>query len=216
MVAPWTRCSPSPRQAVKNLGTKIYQAPYMKYHISAISGASFVTMQRLRKVFPWLPSSVRKALVQALARSRLDYDNALLVAANDTLMFKLQTSGGAKYCCPLVCNLLAGSPSAPTLRALHWLLVMKYIVLKLCCLTHKSLMGRGPTYMTDKLHHYCPAWSLRSSDKAQLVVLRIHTSRSGGRSFSFPTPATQNQLPYFLRSSPDVPKFKKLVKTCLL
>lgn len=115
--------TPVPEQAVKNLGMKFDQALTMKEHILVAAGVCYYNMRLLRRIFPYLPTSARKTLVQAWVISRLDYGNALFADVNKTLMAKLQVVQNTAA--RLVLNRPSGKSSAPLLRELHRLPVKK-------------------------------------------------------------------------------------------
>ena len=53
----------------------------------------------------------------------------------------------------------------PLLQQLHWLPVKSRITYRILLLTHKSLHGVSPPYLTDLLHPHTQSGSLRSSDQ---------------------------------------------------
>lgn len=75
--------SPAPSTTVaKNLGVRLDVLLSMKDQIMTTAGTCYHTLCLLRRVFLWLPLSVRRTLIQALIIGRLDYCNALLASAN--------------------------------------------------------------------------------------------------------------------------------------
>lgn len=98
-------------KVVKNLGILVDNNLSMEEQVSSICGTCFHTLRLLKTVFPWLPISSRRTLIQALIISRLDYENALLVAANETLLSRLQVVQNTVA--HLVYKVSAGTSSIP-------------------------------------------------------------------------------------------------------
>lgn len=165
-------------------------------------------MQSLRKIFQWILVESRKPLVQGLIIIQLDYGNALMASINEELLTKLQVLQNTAT--RLVLNLPSRSPSAPSLKALHWFPIRKRIRFKIMCLAHKNMYGNRPSYLAKKINWYLPNRNLRSGTKHLLAPLRIHTSRNGGRSFSHLAPVFWNELPLQLRMVIDHNQFRPL------
>ena len=63
-----------------------------------------------------------------------------------------------------------------------------------------SLSGSGPQYLSDLIHVYTPARSLRSStDTRILSTPNVKLKSYGQRSFAYHGPTTWNSLPLALR-----------------
>ena len=103
---------------------------------------------------------------------------------------------------------------SPFLQKLHWLPVTTRIAYKINLLTYKSYNGLSPTYLSDLLHRYVPARTLRSSNQSLLQL--PHTSKTfGQRSFSYAAPSLWNNLPLPIRNADNVNIFKNMLKTHL-
>lgn len=204
---------PLRKQSVRNLGITIDNKLSMKNHVNLVLGTCYGILQKLRKIFKWLPIESRKPLVQGPIVSRLDYGNALLASLNEDLFSKLQILQNTAA--RLILNLPPRSPSAPSLRSLHRLLIRKRGHFKILCLTHKIIHGTRPSYLAKKLNRYKPGRMLGSSSKSLLALLRICTVRSGGRSFYFLALYLWNKLPFYLLSIADHKRFRKELKTWL-
>lgn len=152
-------------------------------------------------------------LIQGLIISRLDYGNALFASINEEQLNKLQVLQNAAA--RLVLNLPPRTPSAPSLRILHWLPIRQRIKFKIGCLTHRTLIGQGPKYLAKKLRRYQPTRTLRSSNNHLLTIPRTRTIKNGNRSLSCFAPTLWNTLPLPLRAENDHKKFRKMLKTWL-
>ena len=102
----------------------------------------------------------------------------------------------------------------PVLKDLHWLPVTQRIDYKILLHVYKALNGLGPAYITDMLHLYRPARSLRSADSHQLEIPRTCHSW-GDRAFSKAAPVLWNSMPQSIRMSASLGSFKSSVKTIL-
>lgn len=160
--------APAPKTVVKNLGVQLDQKLTLKEQVSTTIDACFHALGLLRRVFTFLPLSTRKTLIQTLVLSRLDYCNALLISASEASLNKLQVVQNTAA--RLVSNAPSLTPSLPLLQRLHWLPVRKQISFKICCIVHKSLNGKGPRYLAEKLMKYQPPRALHSGNKSLLVV----------------------------------------------
>jgi len=199
----------------RDLGVVIDSGLSMADQVSAICRAAYYQLRQLRTVTRCLTPEATKTTVQAFISCRLDYCNALLYGIADDLLRRLQSVQNA------AARLVAGSRRSdhitPVLRRLHWLPVRRRIEFKLALLTHKSLNGSTPRYLSDdcQLVSDVGRRRLRSSDISTCVVPRTHTG-FGDRAFQVAGPRLWNSLPASLRQSDTtVGQFKKLLKTHL-
>lgn len=160
----------TPKLVVKNLGVRLDKKLITKEHATTTVGACFHVLSLLRRVFPFLPLTTRKTLIQALVLSRLDYCNALLISPNEASLNRMQVIQNTVA--HLVSNAPPRTASLPLLQQLHWFLVRKQIRFKICCIVHKSLNGQGPSYLAVKCTIYLPLRSLRSGTKSRLLTPR--------------------------------------------
>ena len=89
----------------------------------------------------------RKAIVQAIIMSRLDYCNGLLYGTPAVHLGKLQRLQNAAA--RLVCTVSRYDPITPSLINLHWLPVTHRIEFKIAMLVHKCIYGVAPQYLLD-------------------------------------------------------------------
>jgi len=143
------------------------------------------------------------------------YTKVTGIGIADDLLQRLQSVQNA------AARLVAGSRRSdhitPVLRRLHWLPVRQRIEFKLALLTHKSLNGSTPRYLSNdcQLVSDVGRRRLRSSDISTCVVPRTHTG-FGDWAFQVAGPRLWNSLPASLRQSDTtVGQFKKLLKTLL-
>ncbi|KAK7886504.1 hypothetical protein WMY93_026125 [Mugilogobius chulae] len=91
-----------------------------------------------------------------------------------------------------------------------------HIQFKVLLITLKALHNLAPPDLTDLLHRYTTARSLRFSDSNLLLLpCRIRLRTWGNRTFSIAAPNQWNMLPQQLRDCTDLTTFKKNLKTQL-
>ena len=100
----------------------------------------------------------------------------------------------------------------PALISLHWLPVSMRPRYKLCSLVFKCLSGSGPEYLSALLVKQDPQRSLRSAQDTELLVIPRTSSKLGERAFSVAGPRIWNTLPFELRKTADIERFKKDLK----
>ena len=109
-----------------------------------------------------------------------------------------------------------------TLRTLHWLPVRQRIIFKTLVLVYKYLTTGQPKYFAPYLPLYKSAVNTRRSNPKNLFLLvpsycpSIHKSKVHfNNSFSYDAPKLWNDLPYDIRSAPNLSSFKSRLKTYL-
>ena len=90
-----------------------------------------------------------KTLVQDLVLSHLDYANAIFVGIPKRNIQRLQKV--QNMAAKLALNRDKWSSSKESLKQLHWLPIQAQIDFKILVPTHKSLHGKAPEYLINKL-----------------------------------------------------------------
>ena len=90
-----------------------------------------------------------KTLVQGLVLSHLDYADAIFVGIMKRNIQRLQKV--QNMAAKLVLNRDKWLSSKESLKQLHWLPIQAWIDFKILVLTHKSLHGKAPEYLINKL-----------------------------------------------------------------
>ena len=125
--------------------------------------------------------------------SHLDYCNSLLVRLPQYLIKRLQ--GVQNAAARSILRTPRSEHISSLLQNLHWLPVNRRILHKAAALSHTSLCGSGPQYLSDLIHVYTPARSLcSSSDTRILGTPNIVLKSYGQRSFAYHGPTTWNSL----------------------
>ena len=163
-----------------------------------------------------LSRDVTARLVSALALSRLDYCNAILVGLPQTTLSSLQRVLHAAA--RMVLNLRPCDHVTPALLELHWLPIAERIDFKLCLLVHKALVGHAPQYIADLIRPVADLpsrASLRTAHSGDLYVPRT-CRRFGDRAFAVAAPRVWNSLPTDIQlHQSTTTSFKRRLKTVL-
>ena len=88
----------------------------------------------------------------------------------------------------------------PTLKALHWLLVEKRIILKILLMTYKTLNGLAPSYLTTLITRDHLTHKLGSSSRSTLQVPHVKTSTYGYRVFCSTKTLELTSRPYKIKA----------------
>ena len=185
----------------------------MKKHVDHICKTSLMAVRKISKIRRYLDSDTTTRLVHALVTSRLDSCNSLLYGLPAKDLAKLQRV--QHIAARLIHRVPSTQHISPILQKLHWLPVTTRIIYKINLLTYKAYNGLSPTYLSDLLHHYAPARTLRSSNQSLLQLPHVSSKTFGQRSFSFAAPSLWNNLPQQIRKADNVNIFKTMLKTHL-
>lgn len=103
-----------------------------------------------------------------------------------------------------------------TLRDLHWLPIKWRITYKILLLTYKAIHGLSPLYLSELIHPYIPARTLRSSNLSLLTIPdNINSIHFGHRSFYHASATLWNSVPLHIRQAESISIFKSHLKTHL-
>ena len=185
--------------------------PSMKQHINFIYKTAFFEVRRISTIRQHLTVDATKSLVVSLVLSRIGYCNSLLAGLPLSLISKLQR---VQNCAARL--VVRASPNIHTtsiLAQLHWLPVQARISYKIACLCFSSINSSAPDYLSDILHLYSPARSLRSSADTRLLKLPLFKCKTkGDRAFSHFGPSVWNSLPPDIRNATTITTFKFVLK----
>jgi len=203
----------TPSPVSKNLGVFMDSSMNMKKHVDHICKTSLMAVRKISKIRRYLDFDTTTRLVHALVTSRLDSCNSLLYGLPAKDLAKLQRV--QHIAARLIHRVPSTQHISPILQKLHWLPVTTRIIYKINLLTYKAYNGLSPTYLSDLLHHYAPARTLRSSNQSLLQLPHVSSKTFGQRSFSFAAPSLWNNLPQQIRKADNVNIFKTMLKTHL-
>lgn len=196
---------------VRNLGVLLDSNLQLNSQVNKTVTTCLSLLRALRKILPLLPISARSQVVQSVVLSRIDYCNALLLGAPDSLLRKLQRV--QTMAAKLALNRTCTASASLALKDLHWLPVVQRVRFKALCIVFRALHKTGPKTLQNKFVWHCPIRTLRSANLAH--VPRAKKARTGGRSFSVAASSLWNALPPELWQINDLISFKKDLKTSL-
>ncbi|XP_067660309.1 uncharacterized protein [Haliotis asinina] len=202
-----------PSDVVRNLGVHIDSSLTFNAHVNQVSKVCFFHLRSISNIRQYLTSAATQALVRALVTSRLDYCNSVLSGINSNLAVKLQRIQNTSA--RIISRTSKCAHITPILKELHWLPVKARIDFKILCLTYKCLRGLAPSYLSNLLHPYVPARTLRSNSQNILVIPTYRLKSFGHRSFSYTAPVLWNVLPCDIKDSKSFDSFKAKLKTHL-
>lgn len=202
----------TPSSTIKNLGVVFDQTLSMSDHVRSVVKTVNFHLRNIYRIRRYITFDSCNHLVRSLILSRLDYANSLLYGISEMDRVKLQRLQNRAARLIYKCNRL--HPSEPLRRELHWLPVDKRVIFKILLLTFKGMQDLTPAYLSQLHAHYKPGRNLRSSNANLLHVPRTYRS-VGDHSFHVAGPCLWNSLPLYIRHSPSVNVFKKLLKTYL-
>jgi len=155
------------RDTVKLLGVTLDSALSMDRHVTEMVRGCRHT-SALRRIRPLLTLDVAKSVGHSIVSSRLDYANALLHGTSTTNLHRLQIAQNSLA--RAVCQAPRSVSATMLRRQLHCLPVRQRISYKLAVVTYKTNSTKTPAYLSDIIHEYHPARTLRSADKLLLAV----------------------------------------------
>ena len=189
-------------------------------HVNSVIKSCFISLRDLHRIRRFLSVDTSVVIANALVSSRLDYCNSLFRSLSSRNATRLQyvqnalarfVTGASKY-----------THITSTLRTLHWLPVRQRIIFKTLVLVYKYLTTGQPKYFAPYLPLYKSAVNTRRSNPKNLFLLvpsycpSIHKSKVHfNNSFSYDAPKLWNDLPYDIRSAPNLSSFKSRLKTYL-
>jgi len=136
-----------PSRQVRDLGVVLDSELSLAAHVSHITSVCYFQIRQIRLLRQSLSFEASHALVRALVHSRLDYCNAVLANAPQSLLAPLQSVLRSAARAVLRCPRRAGLTQLIHKR-LHWLPMPERITFKLTTLAYKCISGRAPDYLT--------------------------------------------------------------------
>ena len=134
---------------VKYLGAYLNEQLKLDKYVTEKCRKATYNLYNIRKIRNSLTISACKTLVQGLVLSHLDYENAIFVGILKRNIQRLQKA--QNIATKLVLKRDKWSSSKESLKQLHSLAIQAQIDFKILVLTHKSLHGKAPEYLINKL-----------------------------------------------------------------
>ena len=200
-----------PTNYVRNLGY-IYDAELKNNsHINKLVSTCYVTLRRISGIRDLLDYDTCRILVQALALSKVDYWNSLLLGSSQYVLDKLQKilNMGAW----VISRKRKYDHISKDIQELHWLKIPEWIQDKVAVLTSECVKGDAPTYLKDLInttHNHAYSTTNNYLPVSMSKLSQVHKS-----SFSIMAGRIWNDLPFNLRSTDSSNIFKTGLKTVL-
>ena len=208
----------SPADVVRNLGV-LFDAKFcFTNHVNSVIKSCFISLRDLHRIRRFLSVDTSVVIANALVSSRLDYCNSLFRSLSSRNATRLQ------YVQNTLARFVTGTSKythiTSTLRTLHWLPIRQCIIFKTLVLVYKYLTTGQPKYFAPYPPLYKSAMNTRCSNPKNLFLqvpsycASIHKSKVHfNNSFSYDAPKLWNDLPYDIRSAPNLSSFKSQLKT---
>ena len=135
-----------PVTSVRNLG--IFVDAYslvMRTHVQCTVSGCFAALRQLRQIRNSEPMAAFKSLVVALATTRLNYGNGVLIGLTTNLVRRLQSV--QNRAARLIFKRRRFDHITDALVTLHWLRIQERVVYKIAVLTCRVLHGIAPNYL---------------------------------------------------------------------
>ena len=181
---------------VKYLRAYLDEQLKLDKHVTEKCKKATYNLYNIRKIRISLTISACKTIVQGFVLSHLDYANAIYVGIPKRNIQRLQKV--QNMAAKLVLNRDKWSSSKESLTQLHWLPIQAWIDFKILFLTHKSLYGKAPGYLINKLELKTSTQNLQSDNDGKLLKVPM-TKRK-----TFVEEGSQHMLQKYGMVCPDI------------
>ena len=161
-----------------------------------------------------LSKELKTQLVRSFILSRIDYCNICLYGIKKGEIYQLQKllNSTVRFFFNLTGDRYRDHIT-PYLKELHFLPVEYRITYKVALMTYKCMNNLAPSYLIQLIRLKDGLQSLRDShDYFLLEFPALPKTLNVYRRFSYIAPLESNNLPYELRTCPDLGTFKKKLK----
>ena len=202
-----------PTERARNIGVIFDRVFSFDKHIINMTKNINYHLYNIGKLRKYLTNEAAKTYVHSVITSRLDFCNSLLYGLPQSSLHPLERA--LKNAARIVSLTRRSDHITPVMRSLHWL-PLKRIEYKIILLTHKTLKGLTPAYLSDLLvAKPVRRASLRSNNLSLLDIPRSSTPTYGDHTFCVAAPTLWNNLPQSIRSIDSLELFKQKLKTFL-
>ena len=161
-------------------------------HINKLTSALFITIRKIARIRHLIDKETAKILMQALALSKLDYCNSLLIGTSEYNIDKLQRIQNMS--CQVINNLKKHDSITSYLQDLHWLRIHEQINYKMLMMVLKCKHKLAPSYLQELISFEYNR-SLRSAANHDIPVVKCNTALAHKSSFKSIGPRLWNALP---------------------
>src|SRR3984885_8445094 len=189
---------------VRDLGVTLDQELSFTRHINLLCRECYYQLRQLRVVSRSLTSTAASTLIHSFVVSRLDYCSAIYHGLPYTRIGCLDRV--LRTAARLVGHIPKYGHVSEYMRdALHWLPFLQRTAYRIVALVWCCFEGLAPLYLRELCRSTVSVQgrsTLRSANKAELLVPHSRTAIRQRRSFSVAGPTTWNSLPVTLRLTP--------------
>ena len=121
-------------------------------HVTATCKSAFYHLRKIYKIRRFLTTNTTESIVHAFATSRIGNCNSLLYGLPKCDLKKLQYVQNSSA--RLIYLSKKFDHVTPLLISLHWLPIEQRINFKILLITHRTLNGKAPKYISDLLSLY--------------------------------------------------------------
>lgn len=186
----------------KNLGVFMDSDLNWNTQVSHVCKKVYSLLHSLKTVNDFLPSELKKRLVQALVMPHFDYCDILLTNLNTSLTDRLQRAHNA--CVRFICNIRRFDHVTPSFHTLSWMRLKQRRMIHSLIFLHNILLSSSPSY----LHSRFNLLSTSRTHNQNLLLIPRHTTSFYSSSFSVSIPRFWNSLPCHIRDCRNVPQFR--------
>ena len=181
-------------EVVSNLGLQMDNNLNYATHISSLSRTAYLKLKSIYHLKDYLSKDAKIKICDSLILSRLNYCDVVygpcLRMEDANKLQKVQNS-----CIRYSCQVARREHISPYLRQIGWLNMKERRLHHLCCLIHKVIINKKPSYLYAKIEKRSEAHNveLRQSD----LRLRVppHHTEYFKKCFSYLAAKMYNQVP---------------------
>ena len=200
-------------EAVRNLGFFMDKLLKNTNHVNKLTSSLVYQLININIIRDKLDLESAKTITQALALSKLDYCNSLLLWTPECYLDCLQAT--QSMACRVIHKLRKFDRINSSIKALHWLKIREHIAYKVANLVYRCHNGTGPCYLNDLLPVCQTIRALRCSTSCDITPVFCKTELTKEGSFSVAGPRTWNNLPKEVKGESNHLKFRRKLKTHL-
>ena len=193
---------------VKNLGFYLDSTLSYDYQVNQVVRSCFMSVKNISRIKHFLGYEQKRMVISSLVLSKLDYCNCMYIGSHSNNLRKLQSVQNSAARLIFGCQNSASLPSL--FNKLHWLPIKNRLIFKLCLYVHKCLYHSAPEDLMSLIN---TGDSFIRTGK--LLYTYTPQTMYGTKAFSVCAPKAWNSMPINLRFEPDLPNFKKCLKTFL-
>ena len=192
---------------LKNVGVVIDKNLKFDSHVNTVVSHCYALIKDVRRIRDYLKREDLEKLVHAIISHRLDYCNSIYLNISKKNIQKLQKCQNSAA--RLIMRKTKADCSKSLLNELHWLPIEVRIVYKVILIVFKVLNGQCSSVNLTRKNT-----NLRNGTTMFLETPNFKT-KYGKRIFEYSGSRYWNALPMEIKTTENINKFKKLLKTLL-